>query len=81
MLIRDPFDSIWSEYQRRISNSHTGSIRAHYFDWVRWGANAGQLAHRYLQMCSKHFSYIESELAPFDIFTIKYEDLQNKQIR
>jgi hypothetical protein len=26
LLIRDPFDSIWSEYQRRVTQSHVEGI-------------------------------------------------------
>jgi hypothetical protein len=33
LLIRDPYDSIWSEFQRRITQSHVEGIPTSYFDW------------------------------------------------
>ena len=58
LLIRDPFDSIWSEYQRRLSTSHVGAIPKKNFDWVRWIVNAGYLSYQYLEMWEKHHAYI-----------------------
>lgn len=33
LLIRDPFDSIWSEYQRRVTQSHVIGLKKSEFDW------------------------------------------------
>ena len=44
LLVRDPFDSIWSEYQRRVTQNHVLGIRNETFDWYRWTANAANLA-------------------------------------
>ena len=46
LLIRDPYDSIWSEYQRRITQSHVSGIPLDYFDWIRWQGNAANLARK-----------------------------------
>ncbi len=34
LVIRDPFDSIWSEFQRRISQSHVAGVRKDTFNWL-----------------------------------------------
>jgi hypothetical protein len=47
ILLRDPFDSIWSEYQRRVSHSHVDGIPKKGFDWHRWQANAAAMSHSY----------------------------------
>ncbi len=47
LLIRNPYDSIWSEYQRRITQSHVEGIPKDSFDWHRWQANAAALSHSY----------------------------------
>ena len=47
LLIRNPFDSIWSEYQRRVSQSHVAGVPKKTFNWHRWQANAANLAHKY----------------------------------
>lgn len=50
LLIRDPFDSIWSEYQRRLTQSHVAGIPKKTFNWHRWQANAAALSHKYLEV-------------------------------
>jgi hypothetical protein len=44
LLIRNPYDSIWSEYQRRVTQSHVSGIPKSKFDWHRWQANAAGAA-------------------------------------
>ena len=53
MLIRDPYDSIWSEFQRRVTQSHVEGILKNFFDWNRWQANAASLSHEYNDMWYK----------------------------
>jgi len=54
LLIRNPFDSIWSEYQRRVTQDHVGGVHRDSFDWSRWQANAANLAHQYNLMWAVH---------------------------
>ena len=81
LLIRNPFDSIWSEYQRRLTQSHTGGIHRNGFDWVRWQANAATLSHLYYEMNNRHYSTIFKKLNKANVLVIKYEDLYNKTTR
>lgn len=54
LLIRDPYDSIWSEFQRRITQSHVGGVLKANFNWPRWQANAAALSHAYNLMWAVH---------------------------
>lgn len=81
LLIRDPFDSIWSEYQRRLTQSHVSGIPTSYFDWFRWQANAANMAYRYWEMWKLHYTAIETQLPRENVLYIKYEDLKNKEKR
>ena len=81
LLIRDPFDSIWSEFQRRITQSHVGGIQKSNFNWPRWQANAASLSHQYNIMWAIHHTGIEKHFSKENILYIKYEDLKNKSTR
>lgn len=81
LLVRDPFDSIWSEYQRRFSQNHVLGIRNETFDWYRWTANAANLANGYFEMWAYHYSAIERTLRQRDIMFLRYEDLKSKTRR
>ncbi len=81
LLIRDPFDSIWSEYQRRVSQSHVSGVLKEGFNWHRWQANAANLAHAYLDMWKLDHDLIERQSTSKDYLYIKYEDLKNKANR
>jgi len=83
LLIRNPFDSIWSEFQRRVSKSHVGGIDTKAFDWSQWQAHAASLASDYKQMWTVQYTGIEhpSGYAKEDIIYIKYEDLKNETTR
>lgn len=50
LLIRDPFDSIWSEYQRRKTQSHVGKIQRSKFSKEDWVKNAESLALQFKKM-------------------------------
>lgn len=63
LLIRNPFDSIWSEFQRRVSKSHVSGINRIGFDWHRWQANACSLSHMYFQMWNAHHAGIEKHFS------------------
>ena len=81
LLVRDPFDSIWSEYQRRITQSHVMGIPTDHMDWKRWQANAANMANTYYNMWNVHYMYMERNMQPEDILYLKYEDLKNKHTR
>lgn len=81
LLIRDPFDSIWSEFQRRVTQSHVEGILKSTFNWPRWQANAANLAHQYLTMWEVHYMGIERAYRPEDVLYIRYEDLKDKDRR
>ena len=79
-LIRDPYDSIWSEFQRRVSKSHVSGILKSEFHWEQWYANAGNLAHRYLEMW-KHYGDMTQDYGIHNIIFVRYEDLRNISLR
>lgn len=81
LLIRNPFDSIWSEYQRRVTQSHVEGILRKTFDWSRWQANAASLSNSYNEMWSVHYRGIEEKYEPEDILYLRYEDLKSKKTR
>lgn len=81
LLIRNPFDSIWSEYQRRLTQSHTDGVHRNGFDWTRWQANAATLSHLYYEMNNRHYATIFKKLSKNNILVVKYEDLYNKTTR
>lgn len=81
LLIRDPFDSIWSEFQRRLTQSHVAGIPSSYFDWFRWQANAANMAYKYWEMWQMQYTAIERELPRENVLYIKYEDLKDKDTR
>ena len=87
-LIRDPYESIWSEYQRRyISqtelsrdlefklNSHVKSIHVNKFDFMDWYVNAAELAHQYINMWI-HYRDMKSVYGNHNILVMRYENLR-----
>lgn len=52
LLIRDPFDSIFSEFQRRWSGSHIGGIHKSSFDEQKWVNHCGFLSVKYKETIS-----------------------------
>lgn len=81
LLIRNPFDSIWSEYQRRLTQSHIDGIHRNGFDWGRWQANAATMSHLYYEMHNRHYATIFKKLKKGNILLVRYEDLYNKTTR
>jgi len=81
LLLRDPFDSIWSEFQRRVSQSHVSGIPKESFSWARWQANAAALSHLYDEMWKRHHVAMEKHWSLNNVLYVKYEDLKNKQTR
>jgi hypothetical protein len=82
LLVRNPFDAIWSEFQRRISKgNHVAGIRKHGFPWAKWRANAAWLAYRYQEMWDSHYAHAQMMLKKEDIVLLKYENLKDKSTR
>lgn len=81
LLLRDPYDSIWSEYQRRVSKSHVDGILKGSFDWKRWQANAASMAHYYHEMWAVEHAGIERSFQPEDYIYVKYEHLKDPSTR
>jgi len=81
LLIRNPFDSIWSEYQRRLTQSHVEGVRRKNFDWSRWQANAAAMSNSYHKMWSVQYAGIEAAFEKQNILYIRYEDLKDKSKR
>ena len=88
-LIRDPFESIWSEYQRRFVqitelpkdidhklNSHVKGINVNDFDFQSWYVHAADLAHKYLRMWVD-YGDMKSSYGAHNILVIRYENLKN----
>lgn len=81
VLVRNPFDSIWSEFQRRLSKSHVGGIKKADFNWATWYANAAELSHHYLSMMKRDYPSLKKNLAKSDLLIIEYDNLTNKSTR
>ncbi len=64
LLIRNPYDSIWSEFQRRVTQSHVTGIERKGFDFYRWQANAAALSHQYHEMWAVHHAGIDQHFLP-----------------
>eukprot|EP01038_Epipyxis_sp_PR26KG_P016023 gene16023-21749_t len=81
LLLRNPYDSIWSEYQRRVTESHVKCIKKESFDWHRWQANAAALSNNYYDMWHIHYVNITKFFHPNNVLYLKYEDLKRKATR
>jgi hypothetical protein len=78
LVIRNPYDAIWSEHQRRLTKSHTGSLEEYSFDWGAWFYNANELSGSYQAMVDYDYSMAESTFGSDGILYIRYEDLLDK---
>lgn len=76
LIIRDPFDSFWSEYIRRVTNSHVAKINVNNFNKKNWYINAKQLALQYKDMWINSYGPFMHKY-PNGYLLIKYEDLIN----
>jgi hypothetical protein len=80
LLIRDPYDAIWSEFQRIVTKSHVGGIDKKTFDQSKWQHNVATLSGDYNQMWVQ-YTTIERTYDKKDILYVKYEDLKNEKTR
>eukprot|EP01041_Mallomonas_annulata_P013498 gene13498-28628_t len=80
-LIRNPFDAIWSEFQRRASRSHTGGIPRNRFNEKKWRSHCGFLSLKYKEMIDIEYTGFRKTLPSSSILIVKYEDLQSHNKR
>ena len=80
-VVRDPYDAIWSEHQRRLtSGNHAGKIEVEDFDISSWYSHTTLLAKVYAEMWV-HYDDMLRSLGSENTFLVKYEDLKvDKQI-
>ena len=76
LLVRNPFDAIWSEHQRRYTNSHSGKISNQDFDESSWYTESTRLAKQYAEMWV-HFADIVMLLDDANILVVKHENLRS----
>jgi hypothetical protein len=81
LLIRDPYHSIWSEYLRRITRSHTGRISFNRFNQNQWLYEANALSIQYSYMIEFDYTGVEATYSRGNVMYIRYEDLINKESR
>ena len=83
VLLRDPFDSIWSEYQRRLTGGkHNRRIprdkNGKYL--IAWRRLSNYLAAEYEDMWNHNYIPLMQDTSVQTIF-VHYEDLKNASIR
>ena len=81
LLIRNPYDAIWADYQRFLSHSHSGRISIAAFNWQQWLRYSLQEVQEYVQMWTNDYAKIKLHFKPTDYMFLKYEQLQNTTIR
>lgn len=80
-LIRDPYDSIWSEYQLIVSGQHIGGIRVDAFNWKDWIDKAIHMSNKVNDMWGTQYKYLEQTLPKEDIMLTQYEHLKDPNKR
>jgi len=82
LLIRNPFDSIWSEYQRSLFSDHIGIINRNVFNRKHWEQTAMSLAKSYTIMNKNDYFKLEQKfILNTEYIYGRYEDLMNENIR
>eukprot|EP00607_Mallomonas_marina_P000913 CAMPEP_0182438322 /NCGR_PEP_ID=MMETSP1167-20130531/85677_1 /TAXON_ID=2988 /ORGANISM="Mallomonas Sp, Strain CCMP3275" /LENGTH=423 /DNA_ID=CAMNT_0024631617 /DNA_START=1134 /DNA_END=2405 /DNA_ORIENTATION=- len=67
LQIRNPYDTIWSEFQRIMTTSHVGLVSSIDFDWSNWATKALQLAHLYFDMLRVQYATILKRFKSMDM--------------
>lgn len=78
LLYRNPYDAIWSDYQRRYTDSHNGKILIRDFDNSTWYMTSTMLAKQYAEMWV-HFTDMTTHLGSENVLTVAYEDLKSDE--
>ena len=87
MLYRNPFDAIWSDFQRQasLSNNHTGVIPLSKFSSLvkrkMWWRRSKMMALSYASMLEVQYPGIEQYYSETEYMYIRYEDLLNTELR
>jgi hypothetical protein len=85
IVIRDPFRTIWSEYNRRYATGHHGAHNAGILvSQFRESRAKREYASEMVQSFIAHFRMIEDVMKTFpkeDVLLIKYENLTNPKLR
>mmetsp|Transcript_1582 Transcript_1582/g.2527 ORF Transcript_1582/g.2527 Transcript_1582/m.2527 type:complete len:308 (-) Transcript_1582:111-1034(-) len=74
MVVRNPYDAIWSDHNRKITRSHVGKILEKDFDRKAWFLNANRLARKYKAMWTDSYTPFMRRY-PNGYIIVKYEDL------
>jgi hypothetical protein len=78
LLTRNPFDSIWSEYQRRVTVNHTGQIRKVDYSEKSFINDALELANQYVYTHSMHYKSLRKKFREEDILYLRFENFMNR---
>jgi len=81
LLIRNPFDAIWSEYQRVFTRSHVQGIVREKFLVSGWHKDALRKTEWYRKLWLEEYNGIFTHLKPENILIIRYEDLKDTHTR
>jgi len=86
MLYRNPFDAIWSDFQRQVSehsNNHTGVIPLVKFTSLEphWKRFSLQMSHQYASMIERQYPGIERMYPENEYMYIRYEDMLQVDLR
>lgn len=81
MVIRNPYDAIWSDHNRKITRSHIGKIKRSNFDRKEWVKNSQRLAYKYADMWSKSYDPFMKERGSDQYLVVKFEDLINPELQ
>ena len=80
LILRNPFDAIWSDHNRKITRSHVGKILEKDFNRKEWVTNAKRLAYKYSEMWPISYQpFIRKH--PTGYLLIKYEELIDPKIQ
>jgi hypothetical protein len=77
LVIRNPYDSIWSDYQRYVTESHVGKILLSEYNHSKYIPYVKLLSTKYMEMVEFDYPDIIEDFGNDDIFFTKYEDLIN----
>eukprot|EP00607_Mallomonas_marina_P005791 CAMPEP_0182437060 /NCGR_PEP_ID=MMETSP1167-20130531/84791_1 /TAXON_ID=2988 /ORGANISM="Mallomonas Sp, Strain CCMP3275" /LENGTH=509 /DNA_ID=CAMNT_0024629847 /DNA_START=245 /DNA_END=1774 /DNA_ORIENTATION=- len=77
LLIRNPYDAIWSEHQRKVCENHAKGILREKFNRKRWEDEANILSSLYRTMWQIEYKGVFTHFKQENILIIRYEDLKN----
>ena len=77
IVIRNPYDAIWSDHNRKITRNHIGKIKKNKFRYKLWEKNALRLAFAYENMWKESYDPFIEKVGPDKYVIVKYEDLMS----